>query len=286
VVHELYETWASISRRKLLEPYHDAIQARDQANQLFSLGYLDLKGRAKAERLFLACCTRLYRHLHELPRVPEELEGLERALADTYFCNFSLFQSLPDSWAVKQLFPIMPLHRHNERPTRRGRLADLTCDSDGKIDSFIDLHDVKHVLDLHAPDGEPYYLGTFLVGAYQEILGDLHNLFGDTNAIHIAVVGERYRVEHVVVGDRVSEVLDYVEFDRHDLVRRVRAACEDALWQKRISPEETALLLKRYDEALNSYTYLTSEQKPAAVTRPAPRSTPGRASARTRRIDS
>ena len=283
IVHELYETWGTISQRKLLEPYHDAIQARDQANQLFSLGYLDLNGRAQAERLFLACCTRLHRFMHELKRVPEELEGLERALSDTYFCNFSLFQSLPDAWAVNQLFPIMPLHRHDQAPTRAARLADLTCDSDGKVDSFIDLHDVKRVLDLHPPDGKPYYIGTFLVGAYQEILGDMHNLFGDTNAIHVALAGDRYRVEHVVVGDRVSEVLDYVEFDRRDLVRRVREACEDALWHARITPEETALLLKRYDEALNSYTYLTGKQCPAPhtpVTRP---STRKRASARTRR---
>ncbi|MHC4575992.1 MAG: biosynthetic arginine decarboxylase [Planctomycetota bacterium] len=257
IVHALHETWSAIRRRNLLEPYHDAIEYREEASQLFDLGYLDLEGRAQAEKLFFACCTKLQRLLGELPRVPEELETLEQALADTYFCNFSVFQSLPDSWAVGQLFPIMPIHRLAERPTRRATLADLTCDSDGKVDAFVDLHDVRKVLSLHSPDGAPYYLGVFLVGAYQEILGDLHNLFGDTNAVHIILAGDRYRVEHFEGGDTVSEVLDYVAFDRRDLLQRVRKACEDGLWHQRVTPEETALLLKRYEEGLNSYTYLS-----------------------------
>jgi arginine decarboxylase len=287
VVHELYETWRTVTRRNLLEPYHDAIQFREQASQLFNLGYLDLRGRARAEQLFFAICTRLHRLMGELNRVPEELEGLGRALADTYYCNFSVFQSMPDSWAVGQLFPILPIHRLDEKPTRRGILADLTCDSDGKVDSFIDLHDVKRALDLHPPNGAPYFLGAFLVGAYQEILGDLHNLFGDTNAIHVAISGDRYRVEHVDGGDTVTEVLAYVEFDRRELLRRVRSACEDALWQKRITPQETALLLKRYEDALNAYTYLSGDQGPAP--RPArlrtPRA-PARSSERSGRSDS
>ncbi len=272
VVKDLYETWSSISRRNLLEPYHDALQAREEASQLFDLGYLDLRARARAEELFFACFTRLHRLIQDLPRVPEELETLERALADTYYCNFSVFQSLPDSWAVGQLFPIMPIHRLAERPRRWATLADLTCDSDGKVDSFVDLHDVRKVLSLHSPNGEPYYLGVFLVGAYQEILGDLHNLFGDTNAVHIALAGDRYRVEHVEGGDTVSEVLDYVEFDRRDLLQRVRKACEDGLWNKSITPEETALLLKRYEEGLNSYTYLNAanDQKPVVKPEPPP----------------
>ncbi len=258
IVHKLYDTWAIISRRSLLEPYHDAVQIRDEANQLFTLGFLDLEGRARAEHLFFACCTKIHRLVGELTRVPEELKGLEKALADTYYCNFSVFQSMPDSWAVDQLFPIMPIHRLNERPIRQATLADLTCDSDGKVDAFIDLHDVKRTLDLHPTNGGPYYMGVFLIGAYQEILGDLHNLFGDTNAIHVALDGDRYRIEHVVTGDTIAEVLDYVEFDKRDLLRSVRRSCEEAIWQGRITREETALLLKRYEEGLNAYTYLTA----------------------------
>jgi len=258
---ELYETWQLIDGDNLLEPYHDAVELREQAQQLFNLGYLGLPGRGRAEQLFFACCTRLNDVLHSLERVPEELDGLEKALADTYFCNFSLFQSMPDAWAVGQLFPVMPLHRHGEKPSRKGTLADITCDSDGKLDKFADLEDVKHVLDLHPPNGEPYYLGAFLVGAYQEILGDLHNLFGDTNAIHIALSGDRYRVMHVEHGDTVSEVLNYVAFDRRDMLRRVQHACEEALWHNRITPAETARLLSRFEEGLNAYTYLTGDTK-------------------------
>ena len=265
VVHELYEIWRSISRRNLREPYHDAIQCRDEASQLFNLGYLDLAGRSRAEGLFFSCCSKLHRLMGEVQRVPEELESLDRALADTYYGNFSVFQSLPDSWAVDQLFPMMPIHRLAERPTRQATLADLTCDSDGKVDSFIDLHDVKKVIDLHAPNGEPYYVGVFLVGAYQEILGDLHNLFGDTHAIYVTLAEDRYRVEHVEGGDAVHDVLGYMEYDERDLLRRVRKACEDGLWHKSITPEETALLLKRYEEGLNSYTYLRGEPLPKAA---------------------
>ncbi|MCZ6787764.1 MAG: biosynthetic arginine decarboxylase [Planctomycetota bacterium] len=269
VAHELYETWASISRRNLLEPFHDALAMREEASQLFNLGYLDLEGRARADRLFFACCGKICRFMRDLPRVPEELDGLERGLADTYYCNFSVFQSMPDAWAVKQLFPIMPIHRLQEYPARFGTLADLTCDSDGKVDQFIDIHDVKSVLPLHRPNGKDYYLGIFLLGAYQEILGDLHNLFGDTNAIHVALDGERYRIEHVVEGDTVSEVLEYVEFDRRDLLERVRKACEDALWQKRMTPEETKLLLARYEQGLNSYTYLGEGRETVSPREPA-----------------
>jgi len=257
VVHKLWETWTSIGVRNLLEPYHDAVEARDEAHQLFDLGYLDLKGRAAAETIAFACFARIHKHVQSLPRVPEELDGLSRALADTYYCNFSVFQSIPDSWAVGQLFPVLPIHRHRECPDRRATLVDLTCDSDGKIDSFIDIHDVKKTLEVHAPDGRPYYLGAFLVGAYQEILGDLHNLFGDTNAIHVSLVGDRYKVGHVQVGDTISEVLDYVQFGRRELLDKVRSACEDALFGKRMTAQETALLLRRYEDGLNAYTYLT-----------------------------
>jgi len=273
VVHSLYETLQSIQVRNLLEPYHDAIQLRDEAQQHFNLGYLDLEGRAAAEQLFFACCKRIQKLLERVPRVPEELEGLERALADVYYCNFSVFQSMPDSWAVGQLFPIVPLQRLHKRPTRKAVLVDLTCDSDGKVDQFVDLHDVRNVIDLHEPDGSPYYLGVFLIGAYQEILGDLHNLFGDTNAIHIAVDGDCYRIDHVVAGDTVAQVLDYVEFDRRDLLRGVRRACEAAVRSGRMSPEETRILLRRYEEGLNAYTYLVSDDANGAAPSPASEAT-------------
>src|SRR5271154_6752056 len=182
---DLQETYKSLSSKNLLESFHDAQQALDSALNLFSLGYLPLAQRSQAETLYWAICRRVHRSAKELDYFPEELEGLDGMLSDTYFCNFSLFQSMPDSWAVKQLFPVMPIHRLNEIPMRRGVLGDISCDSDGKVDQFIDRRDVKKTLPLHAFNGQPYYLGAFLIGAYQEILGDLHNLLGDTNAVHV-----------------------------------------------------------------------------------------------------
>ena len=197
--------------------------------------------------------------MRTLDYVPEDLEGLEQQLADTYFCNFSVFHSLPDSWAVNQLFPILPIHRLKERPTRRGILADITCDSDGKIDRFIDLRDVKKTLELHPLNGEGYMLGAFLVGAYQEILGDLHNLFGDTNIVHVTLEenGE-VDVTTVVKGDSVQEVLSFVEYSPADLLAQVRRDVELALRRNRISLEESASFLLFYETSLSSYTYLTS----------------------------
>ncbi|HEU5456859.1 MAG TPA: biosynthetic arginine decarboxylase, partial [Nocardioides sp.] len=231
VIQQLVETWRSVSRKNFQESYHDALQLKEEAISLFNLGYLDLKGRAIAENLFWAICDRIRAIVKSLDYVPDELTGLERALADTYYCNFSVFQSVPDHWAVKQLFPTMPIHRLNERPTRRAILADLTCDSDGKVDKFIDLRDVKSVLEVHpVQPGRPYYLAMFLVGAYQEILGDLHNLFGDTNAIHISMDEEHgYRIERVIEGDSVAEVLTYVQYEKQDLVRRMRSRLEVAV---------------------------------------------------------
>jgi arginine decarboxylase len=195
--------------------------------------------------------------VRDLPYVPDELEGLERQLSDTYYCNFSLFQSLPDHWAVRQLFPTMPIDRLDKAPSRRAVLADLTCDSDGKMDQFIDLRDVKHFLELHPVNGGPYYVASFLIGAYQEILGDLHNLFGDTDAVHVKLDGEHYRVEHVVEGDSVAEVLSYVQYSKDDLISRVRRAMEEALRERRLTPAESGRLMRRYEEALEGYTYLT-----------------------------
>ncbi|MFQ5601309.1 MAG: biosynthetic arginine decarboxylase, partial [Candidatus Krumholzibacteriia bacterium] len=216
VIQELAETWRSVSRKNFQETYHDALQLKEEATGLFNVGLLDLRGRARVEKLFWGCCEAILKIIQDLDYVPDELEGLEKGLADTYYGNFSVFQSAPDHWAVKQLFPTMPIHRLDERPTRRGVIADLTCDSDGKLDQFIDLRDVKNCLELHASNGQQYFLGMFLIGAYQEILGDLHNLFGDTNAVHVSLDSMGYRIDHVVEGDTVTDVLGYVEFQRHD----------------------------------------------------------------------
>ena len=260
-LRNLFETYKEVSRKNVLESYHDAISSRDECLSLFNLGHLSLENRGLAEDLFWATCQKILRIVRTMPQVPEDLEGLERQLADTYFCNFSVFQSVPDSWAIDQLFPVVPIHRLNEEPASRGVLADITCDSDGKIDHFIDRRDVKDVLELHDfHSGQPYYLGIFLVGAYQEILGDLHNLFGDTNTVHVSLdKDEDYKIEGVVSGDTVSDVLRYVRYNREDLVARVRRAAELALRAKRITLEESRLLLRRYEEGLSGYTYLEQD---------------------------
>jgi arginine decarboxylase len=257
VIQNLNETYASVSRKNFQEAYHDILQFREEAITGFTLGILDLKARARAEELFYATCEKILKIVRDLPYVPDELEGLEKQLSDTYYCNFSLFQSLPDHWAVRQLFPTMPIDRLDKAPSRRAVLADLTCDSDGKMDQFIDLRDVKHFLELHPVNGQPYYIASFLVGAYQEILGDLHNLFGDTDAVHVKLDGDGYRVEHVVEGDSVSEVLSYVQYTKDDLISRVRRAMEEALRERRLTPAESGRLMRRYEEGLEGYTYLT-----------------------------
>ncbi len=256
-VLDLQETFRGLSAKNLLESYHDAQQALDAALNLFSLGYLPLQQRSFAENLYWAICRRVFNLAKELDFFPEELEGLEGLLADTYFCNFSLFQSMPDSWAIKQLFPIMPIHRLKEVPTHRGVLGDISCDSDGKVDQFIDRRDVKRTLPLHTFNGNPYFLGAFLLGAYQEILGDLHNLFGDTNAVHVTLSDSgEVILETVVKGDTVREVLDYVQFQAKTLLDQFRRDVETALREGRIGYEESGRLLRFYEEGLNGYTYL------------------------------
>jgi len=256
VLQDLAEVWSGISKKNVQETYHDALQLKEEASTLFSLGYLDLRARARVERLFWNCCEKILRVVRDLDYVPEDLAALEKGVADTYYGNLSVFQSAPDHWAVKQLFPVMPIHRLDEKPTRRGVFADLTCDSDGKIDQFIDTHDVKDVLELHPWTDSPYYIGMFLVGAYQEILGDLHNLFGDTDAVHVRLADDgHYVVEHVVEGDCVTDVLDYVQYDRRALVEKVRRTVEGALRKGEISLEESTRLRKRYEQGLEDYTY-------------------------------
>ena len=259
---DLIETYKNVTGRNALESYHDAQQALDMAMNLFSGGYLSLEQRSHAENLYFAICEKIYKLCQGMTDVPEDLQALEELLSDTYFCNFSLFQSIPDSWAIKQLFPVMPIHRLNERPVNHAVLSDITCDSDGKLDQFIDRRDVKKTIMLHRFNGEPYYLGVFLVGAYQEILGDLHNLFGDTHAVHISL-GENgidhtegARVEHIIKGDTVREVLKYVEFDPEALMGKLRRDVEAAINAGRMADPQAGRLLKFYEEALMGYTYL------------------------------
>ena len=263
LVSNMWETYQAVSQKNVLESYHDAVEYKDQVLQLFNLGHLSLEHRVTCENLFWAICEKILHLTRSMAHVPEELEGLEKALSDTYFCNFSMFQSVPDAWAVDQLFPICPIHRLNEEPTRRGTLADITCDSDGKIASFIDLRDVKHVLELHPLNGEaaPYYLGIFLVGAYQEILGDLHNLFGDTNTVHVALSPEGdYDVKEVVAGDTVSEVLAFVDYSPSDLLGRLRNNVEQALRKKLLTIEESRTLINRFRQGMIGYTYLEKSE--------------------------
>jgi arginine decarboxylase len=254
---DMKETLRGLSNKNLLESYHDAQQALDSALNLFSLGYLPLQQRSWAESMYWQISRRIQKLAKELEYFPEELENLDSLLSDTYFCNFSLFQSMPDSWAVKQLFPIMPIHRLEEQPFRHGVLGDISCDSDGKVDQFIDRRDVRKTLPLHSFNGSQYILGAFLVGAYQEILGDLHNLFGDTNAVHVSLDGQGSVVlDAVIQGDTVREVLDYVQFNSTSLVEQFRRSVEAAVRDGRIGYEESGALLKFYEDGLQGYTYL------------------------------
>ncbi|MCK6457747.1 MAG: biosynthetic arginine decarboxylase [Phycisphaerae bacterium] len=258
-LRNLLEVHNSVTRKNFQEAYHDAVHLREESISLFNLGFLSLEQRSVCETIFWAICQKILRILRDKDQdyIPDELEGLEAIMADTYFCNFSAFQSMPDFWAVQQLFPIVPIHRLNEEPTRRAILADITCDSDGKVDKFIDLRDVKEVLELHTHRGEPYLVGVFMVGAYQEILGDMHNLFGDTNAVHVVVDDDGgYRMEHVVAGDTVEEVLRYVQYTAEDLIARLRRTLETSVREKRISLEESAAFLQRYERGMKGYTYL------------------------------
>lgn len=254
---DLSEALKGLTQKNVLETFHDAQQALDSALNLFSLGYMSLEQRALCENLYWATGRKIQRLVANMDEVPEELENLDALLSDTYFCNFSLFQSMPDSWAVKQLFPLMPIHRLNERPTSNGVLGDISCDSDGKIDMFIDRRDVKKFLPLHSFNGESYYLGAFLVGAYQEILGDLHNLLGDTHAVHVSLDENNENVlEAVIRGDTVREVLDYVQFSSKELQEKFRRDVEAALRSGKIGYEESGQLLRFYEEGMHGYTYL------------------------------
>src|ERR1700736_2572830 len=257
-VQDLSVAYRSVSERRLVECYHDALTAREQVLQMFNLGLLSLEFRALAERLYWATLARIRDACRKLERLPEELEDLEPLLSDTYFCNFSVFQSLPDSWAIDQLFPIMPIHRLDERPTRTAVLADITCDSDGKIDHFVSLRDVKRTLELHElHPGEKYYLAVFLVGAYQETLGDLHNLFGDTHVVHVRLHDEGgWWIEEIVKGDTANKVLEYMEYDVAELAPALSRDCERAIRDGRMTIAETQKLNRFYEGELDGYSYL------------------------------
>lgn len=256
-VRTLWDTYHNLSVGNLLESFHDAQLALEMAVSLFSGGHLPLNQRSLAEDLFRGICASIRDLAKQLSDLPEELSQLDRIMRDIYFCNFSLFQSLPDSWAVDQLFPIMPIHRLDERPTRNAVLGDITCDSDGKIDHFVSSNDANRTLPLHTLNDEPYFLAAFLVGAYQEILGDLHNLFGDTNVAHVDVSENGgFKLTAIVKGDKVNDVLDYVQYDVKNLLDRVQSTVDASVRAGKIGHLEAGAFLKFYEESLNSYTYL------------------------------
>ena len=257
LARELYEIWDKLSQARLFESWHDALEIRETALDLFSLGMLDLRTRAQIEKLFWSVAREVGELAATLKHAPDEFRKIAKMLPDKYFCNFSLFQSLPDSWAIDQVFPIMPISRLDERPNRTATLQDITCDSDGKIANFISNHGIASSLPVHSlKPNEPYYLGVFLVGAYQEILGDMHNLFGDTNAVHISVYKDRYEIDQVIEGETVAEVLDYVQFNPKKLVRNVETWVTASMKAGRITPEEGREFLSNYRSGLYSYTYL------------------------------
>ena len=257
LVKDLYEIWDNLNSKNMLEDWHDAEQIRDEALELFSHGIVDLKTRAEIESMYWSVCHEINTLSKQMKHVPEELRNIDKLLADNYFCNFSLFQSLPDSWAIDQLFPIMPIQRLTERPTRNATLQDITCDSDGKIANFVKEGHLSHVLPLHAlRRNEPYYLGVFLVGAYQEILGDMHNLFGDTNAVHVSVKDGHYHIDQIIDGETVEEVLDYVQYNPKKLVRQLEIWVTKSVKNGKISLEEGKEFLSNYRSGLYGYTYL------------------------------
>jgi arginine decarboxylase len=254
---DLFDTYHGLNQRNALEYYHDAVQGYDQAMNLFNLGYMTLDQRCLAESLFWGVCSELLRHTKRMQHVPEDLDNLPVMLADTYFCNFSVFQSMPDSWAIDQRFPIMPIHRLDEPPTRTAVLADITCDSDGKIDHFIDPREDKCILELHPYDGSEYLIGAFLIGAYQEILGDMHNLLGDTHAVHVSLDEDgRVDVDQIIPGDTVRKTLEYVQFSGRELLGSFRRDVEKAVKEGSVTLAESAQLMQFYEKGLDGYTYL------------------------------
>ena len=260
LVKDMFEIWDKINKARLLEDWHDALQIREEALDRFSLGMLDLRTRAMIEKLFWSIAREVNAIAGELRHAPDELRGVGKMLPEKYFCNFSLFQSLPDSWAIDQVFPVMPIDRLNEYPSRMATIQDITCDSDGKITNFTSPTGITHALPVHRlREGERYYMGVFLVGAYQEILGDMHNLFGDTNAVHINVFKDHYEIDQVIDGEPVAEVLEYVQFNSKQLVRNVESWVTESIRTGKITSDEGNEFVRNYRSGLYGYTYLEQE---------------------------
>ncbi len=260
LVKDLYEIYDKINKGRLLEDWHDALQIREEALDRFSLGLIDLRTRALVEKLFWSIAREVHLITNDMKHAPEELRSVSKMLPEKYFCNFSLFQSLPDSWAIDQVFPVVPLARLNEWPSRMATIQDITCDSDGKIANFTSSSGLSHALPVHSlKSGEHYYLGVFMVGAYQEILGDMHNLFGDTNAVHIDVFKDHYEIDQVIDGETVAEVLDYVQFSPKQLVRNVESWVSESIRTGKITSEEGNDFVRNFRSGLYGYTYLEKE---------------------------
>ena len=257
LVHDLTEIWDKLSTRSMLEDWHDAEDIREEALDLFRHGIIDLKTRAQIESLYWAITHEVSELAHHQKHVPDELRSLDKQMADKYFCNFSLFQSMPDSWGIDQLFPIMPIQRLDEQPTRSAQIQDITCDSDGKVATYVNGGQQTSYIPLHPiKQGEHYYIGVFLVGAYQEILGNMHNLFGDTNAVHISVDDNGYHIDKTIDGETVADVLEYVQYSPKNLVRRLEIWVAKSVKECKITLEEGKEFISNYRAGLYGYTYL------------------------------
>ncbi len=257
LVHDLTEVWDKLTPRSMLEDWHDAQDLREEALDLFRHGIIDLKTRAQIESIFWAVSHEIAEMAHHQKHVPEELRKLDKQMADKYFCNFSLFRSLPDCWGIDQMFPIMPIARLLDEPTRSATLQDITCDSDGKILAYVNGNNQTNYIPLHTlKPNEPYYIGVFLVGAYQEILGNMHNLFGVTNAVHISVNKDEYSIDQLIDGESIADVLEFVQYDPKRLVRRLEVWVSKAIKDKKISSAEGKEFISNYRAGLYGYTYL------------------------------
>jgi arginine decarboxylase len=265
LVGEIWEIHENLGRKNRLENLHDAQQIREQAQSMFDLGLLELRDKAKIETIYWRVAERVVEMFHGMRYIPEEVKQMEIALGDQYLCNFSVFQSLLDHWALGQLFPVLPIHRLNELPDRQGTLVDITCDSDGKVSKFVDLIDVKETLPLHRfRPGEPYYLGFFLAGAYQDIMGDLHNLFGRVNEMHIFLDEDEesgYYLEEILRGSTIGQVLSLTQWDPKQLARSMKKQTDQAIKSDRMKPNEAMRWLDEFEETLESYTYLQSPRQ-------------------------
>jgi arginine decarboxylase len=265
VVKEMRYLQQHLSSKNLLEHFHDAVQRKEEALSMFKLGFLSLEDKAKVEYLFWQICKVIHKNAAGLKYVPDEVEALNKNLADQYLCNFSIFQSMPDHWAIQHLFPIVPIHRHDEEPNHSATLVDITCDSDGKVCKFIDLRDIKDTLALHTlKKDEPYYLGFFLMGAYQDIMGDLHNLFGRVNEVHVFLDDTEpggYYIEEVIKGNNIAGVLSWIQYSATDMEKRVKEQIDAKVREGVIKPREGVELQNFYERVLHGYTYVDVEKQ-------------------------